>query len=151
DRAELLLAQNLDRADLVKTESGQVYVLKGLLLVLKGLQKPGSDEKERAKFARGTEGQLKAMEDQLASASKGSLTAAQSAQQQLLGGMLQMVKGLVKAETGDEAQAKEAFSRALQLDPSVGLPSVGSTRAQALFEVAKASGRPVLDRNRAGS
>jgi tetratricopeptide (TPR) repeat protein len=137
ERAELLLARNAERADLSKAESGQVFVLKGLLLVLKGLQKAGPKEKDRARAAAGAEGELRAVEEQLASTDRGSLSEAEASQQLVLRGLVLMVKGLVKAEAGKEAQAREVFAQALEIDPDAKLPAAGAPKVQKLFERSK--------------
>jgi len=138
ERAELLLARSAERSDLTKAESGQLYVLKGLLLVLKGLQKAGPKEQDRARAALGAEGQMKALEVQLAATARASLTDAESAQHLMLKGLVLMVKGLVKAESGNDAQAREAFAQALELDPNARLPATGAAKVQKVFETAKA-------------
>jgi len=137
ERAELLLARNAERGDLSKAQSGQVFVLKGLLLVLKGLQKAGPKEKDRARAAAGAEGELRAVEEQLASTDRASLSESEASQQLVLKGLVLMVKGLVKAEAGKEAQAREAFAKALEIDPEAKLPAAGAPKVQQLFEASK--------------
>ena len=137
ERAELLLARNAERGDLSKAQSGQVFVLRGLLLVLKGLQKAGPKEKDRARAAAGAEGELRAVEEQLAKTSRDSLSESEASQQLVLKGLVMMVKGLVKAEAGKEAQAKEAFAQALEIDPEAKLPAAGAPKVQQLFQTSK--------------
>jgi len=137
ERAELLLARNAERGDLSKAQSGQVFVLRGLLLVLKGLQKAGPKEKDRARAAAGAEGELRAVEEQLAKTGRDSLSESEASQQLVLKGLVMMVKGLVKAEAGKEAQAKEAFAQALEIDPEAKLPAAGAPKVQQLFETSK--------------
>ena len=133
EQAEVLLTRSAER-DLSKTEKGHVLVMKGLLLVLKGLQKAD----DRAKAAAGAEGEMKALETQLAATGKGTLSEAESAQHLMLKGLVFMVKGLVKAESGNEAQAKAAFAQALELDPNAKVPSMGTNKVQKLFDEQKA-------------
>src|SRR6185436_12000605 len=61
----------------------------------------------------------------------------EASQQLVLKGLVLMVKGLVKAEAGKEAQAKEAFAKALEIDPEAKLPAAGAPKVQQLFEASK--------------
>jgi hypothetical protein len=139
ERAELILAESGARTDLTRAESGQLFVHKGLLQALKGLQRAGPAEGDRAKAALEAEGQLKAVDERLKAGTDAPLSEAESAQRRQLEGFSLVVKGLVKAESGDQAQAKAAFERGLALSPGVGLPAVAGAGTRQLFEAARVS------------
>jgi hypothetical protein len=137
ERAELVLAESGDRGELSKAESNQLFVLKGLLKVLKGLQAAASDE-ERAGVARSAAPQLKEVDERLASTADAPLAGQDATQRHLLEGLALVIKGLAQAEAGDEVQARDSFERGLALSPGVQLPAVAGPKARQLFEAARA-------------
>jgi hypothetical protein len=130
--------------DLAEVESGQLSVLKGVLVVLQSLPKGLPKETCRARAD-----DLQSVEARLAEATAGAeLSGAESAQFLALRGLLLTVGGSLRVESGEEDRARASFRKALEINPRARLPGAASAAARRLFDEAKAPARAIGDGGR---
>jgi hypothetical protein len=125
------LAKALARRNQSKLDLERLALFKDLLGLIGGLEDAGAGG--RARWARDDEAKARQLESRLSGLAWDTRKAAEAEEQRRFKALLQVVRGMIQAESCKVAQANATFAEALKLHSRAVLPAVATARTRLLF------------------